>query len=112
MTCFFIYLHFCSERYSNDENICGISHGVGCGFVPQLGHTKDHHKYGTNCLSAGHAGITYKGRSLTVQPDLVKGRIVCVIVYGDKRYKDILGSMARVGYCIPVPDFYLVLRDL
>ena len=24
----------------------------------------------------------------------------------------LLGSIARVGYCIPVPDFYLMLRGL
>ena len=26
--------------------------------------------------------------------------------------KDLLGSIARVGYCIPVLDFYLVLHGL
>ena len=26
--------------------------------------------------------------------------------------QDLLGSIARVGYCILVPDFYLVLHDL
>ena len=26
--------------------------------------------------------------------------------------KDLLGSFVRVGYCIPVPDFYLVLYGL
>ena len=30
---------------------------VGCGFMPQPGHTKDHHKYGTHCLPHWHAGI-------------------------------------------------------
>ena len=30
------------------------SHTVGYGFVPWPGHTKDHHKYGTNCLPALH----------------------------------------------------------
>ena len=33
-------------------------------------------------------------------------------VYGDMHSKDILGSTARGGYCIPVPDFYLVLHGL
>ena len=28
------------------------SHMVGCGFASRPGHTKDHHKNGTNCLSA------------------------------------------------------------
>ena len=27
-------------------------HVVGCGSVPRPGHTKDHHKNGTNCLPA------------------------------------------------------------
>ena len=29
-----------------------------------------------------------------------------------RHLKDHLGSIARVGYCIPVPDFYLVLHGL
>ena len=28
------------------------SHAVGCEFVPLLGHAKDHHKNGINCLPA------------------------------------------------------------
>ena len=31
------------------------SHMVGRGFASRLGHTKDHHKIGTNCLPAIHA---------------------------------------------------------
>ena len=31
------------------------SHAIGHGFGPRLGHTKDHHKNGTNCLSAWHS---------------------------------------------------------
>ena len=27
------------------------------GFAPQMGHTKDHHKNGTNCLPVWHACI-------------------------------------------------------
>ena len=51
------------------------------------------------------------GMSLTVQPDCVEGPIVSGTVYGDMHLKD-LGSVARIGYCIPVPDFYLVLHGL
>ena len=47
------------------------------------------------------------GRSLTVQ----LGQVVCGTVYWDMHFKDLLGSIARVGYCIPVPDFYIVLHD-
>ena len=50
------------------------------------------------------------GRSLAVQPDSLKGRVVCGTVYRDMHLKDLLGSFAREGYCIPVPDFYLVLH--
>ena len=33
-------------------------------------------------------------------------------VYGDLHLKDLLGSFVRVGYCILVSDFYLVLHGL
>ena len=32
---------------------------------------------------------------------------MCGTVYGYMHYKDLLGSIARIGYCISVPDFYL-----
>ena len=38
--------------------------------------------------------------------------IVCGTVYGEMHLKDLLGSFVRVGYRIPVPDFYLVLHGL
>ena len=44
-----------------------------------------------------------------MQPDCLKVRVVCEIVYRDMHIKDLLGSIDRVGYCIPVPDFYLVI---
>ena len=47
-----------------------------------------------------------------MQHDCVKGRVECGTVYGDMHSKDLKGSMARVGYCIPVPDFYIVLHGL
>ena len=80
------------------------SHTVGSKFASQRGHTKDHHRNGTNCLPAW--------RSLAVQPDCLKGRVVCGTVYGDMHLKDLLGSFVRVGYRIPFPDFYLVLHGL
>ena len=70
---------------------------VGRGFASRPGHTKDHLK---------------KGRGLTVQPDCLKGRVVCGTFYVDLHLKDLLGSFVRIGYCIPVPDFYLVLHGL
>ena len=33
------------------------SHTVARGFAPQPGHTKDHHKNGTNCFPAWHACV-------------------------------------------------------
>ena len=50
-------------------------------FTPLSGHTKDHHKNYTNCLPAWHAYICY-GRSLTVQPDCIKSRVMCGTFYG------------------------------
>ena len=33
------------------------SHAVGHGFASRLGHIENHHKNGTNCLHASHAGV-------------------------------------------------------
>ena len=83
------------------------SHTVGREFASLSGHTKDHHKMAqTASLYCTHA------LGLTVQPDCLKGRVVCGTVYGDMHLKDLLGSIVRVEYRIPVPDFYLVLRGL
>ena len=41
-----------------------------------------------------------------------QGRVVCGTVYGDMHLKDLLRSIVRVGYRIPVPDFCLVLHGL
>ena len=62
-----------------------------------VGHIKDH-----LCVQ----GL----QSLAVQPYCVKGWVVCGTVYGDMQSKDLLRSIARVGNCIPVQDFYLVLH--
>ena len=56
------------------------SHKVSHEFASRPGHTKDHHKNGTNCLPVWHA-------SLTVQPDCLKGRVVCGTVYEDMHLK-------------------------
>ena len=65
------------------------------------GHNKDHHKNGTNCLPAWHTCV--RVGVWLVRPDCEKGRVLCGAVYGDMHYKDLLGSIARVGCCIPVP---------
>ena len=77
------------------------SHEVDHEFATRPGHTKDHHKNGTNCLPAWHA--MRLGRTLG-------GRAVCGTVFGDMHLKDLMGSIVRVGYHIPVPNFYLVLH--
>ena len=46
------------------------SNTVGRDFASRPGHTKDHHKNGTNCLPAWHA--MRKGRCLIVQPPVDK----------------------------------------
>ena len=78
------------------------AYAVGHGFASRLGHTKDHHKIGTNCLPAWHTGVWQCNRCK---------RPGSVWNYGDMHYKDTLGSIIRVGYYIPVLDFYLVLHD-
>ena len=67
-------------------------------------------KNGTNCLPAWHT--MRNGRSLAVQPNCLKGWVVCGTVYGEMHLKDLLGSFVRVGYRIQFPDFYLVLHGL
>ena len=86
------------------------SRTVGREFAPRPGHTKDHLKNGTNCLPAWHA--MRLGRSLAVQPNCLKDRVVYGTVYGEMYLKDLLGSFVRVGYRIPAPDFYLVLHGV
>ena len=68
------------------------------------------YKNGTDCLPVWPAMLW--GESLTVQHDCLKGRVVCGTVYEDMHLKDLLGSFVRVGYHIPVLDFYLVLHSL
>ena len=34
------------------------------------------------------------------------------ITHGAMHYKDLLGLITKVGYCIPSPDFYIVLHGL
>ena len=59
-----------------------------------------------------HRHACVRGWSLAVQPNCLKGQVVCGTVYGEMHLKDLLGSIVRVGYCIPVPDFYQVLHGL
>ena len=58
------YKHICIRSYKNVSTMqshrprlyglvvsVSASHVVGSGFAPRSGHTKDHHKNGTNCLT-------------------------------------------------------------
>ena len=85
------------------------AHVVCRGFASQPGHTinKDH----LNVQAASLFGTQPFGKEFD-SADCLKGLVVCGTVYGDMHLKDLCGSIARVGYCIPVPDFYLVLHDL
>ena len=72
----------------------------------RLGHTKDHYKKIPDRFSACHACIR-----VPVQPEDLKGWVVCGTFCEDMHLKD-LESIKRVGCCIPVLDFYLVLHAL
>ena len=87
--------------------LVSASHAVCRGYAHRPGHAKDSHKIGKN---ASLLGMHALGRSLTVLPDSVKGRIVCGTVYRDMHFKDLLRSIVRVEYLIQVPDFYLMLH--
>ena len=81
------------------------SHAVGRGFASQSGHTKCHHKNGTNCLPAFH--VCVRVGVLTVQSDCLKGQVVRGTIYGDMHLKDLLSPIAREWYRITVPISYL-----
>ena len=85
-------------------------HAVGRRFASRSGHTKDHHKNDANCLSAWHACV--REGVWQCSPTVLKGQVVFGTVLGDMHLKHLLGSIVRVGYCIPVLDFYLVLHGL
>ena len=48
---------------------------------------------------------------MTVQPEDLKGWVMCGTVCEDMHLKDLV-SIERVGFCIPVLGFYLVLHAL
>ena len=57
-------------------------------------------------------GVKLKVQETQFPKICLKCRVVFGTVYGDMHLKDNLGSIARVGYCILVPDFYLVLHGI
>ena len=53
-----MYVYTYTHTYIHTSHQFGLvvsvsaSHAVGCEFIPMLGHAKDHHKNGINCLPA------------------------------------------------------------
>ena len=58
------------------------SHVVGHAFVSRQGHTKYHHRKGTNCLPDWHTDV----RVGVWQPNRVKGWVLCRTVYWDMHF--------------------------
>ena len=76
-TCILTNIHACIHIYTPFwvGLVVSVSapHTVGREIASRWGHTKDHHKNGTNFLPAWH--VMRWGKSLTVQPDCLKGRV-------------------------------------
>ena len=118
----FFSFHICFYILFNSLYIClGLRHDglvisvsashmvhVGRGFASRPGDTKDHQKMVHIASLHGMHALGYEFDSAVLSKRLV----VCGTVYGDMHLKDLLGSIARVGYCILLPDFYLVLHGL
>ena len=64
------------------------------------------------CKNAVLLGTHALGKECDGVARLSKSCIVCGTVYGDMPFKDLLRSIERVKYRIPVPDFNLVLHSL
>ena len=87
------------------------SHAVGRGFTSPPGHTSDHHKK-VQTVYLLSTQVLGKEFDIAARPCKNKGRVVCGTLFGGMCFKDPLGSITREGYCIPVPDFYLVLDGI
>ena len=91
-------------------SLYGIHHKLARSRLSSIQHQRLKAVY---CTS--RTGIQMSGNTndvLAVPPDCLKGRAVFGTVYGDMHLKDLLGSIVRVGYRTPIPDFYLVLHRL
>ena len=57
------------------------------------------------CMACNTLGLDFgSAAGLSKRPGM------CGTIYGDMHLKDLLGSIIRIGYCVLVPDFYLVLH--
>ena len=81
------------------------SHAGRRGFASRPGHTKDHHKNGTNCLPAWHACMSVLGGILTKQTDCHKGCVVWRTVYEDMHFKRSPGINHKSRVLYPSPGF-------
>ena len=52
MAKFILHIHIFIQCWVGLGVSLSPTHAVGHRFVPQLDHTEDHHKNGTNCLTA------------------------------------------------------------
>ena len=79
---------------------------------------------GTCCVGIHHAicsstaastpllGTQVLGYEFCTATRLCKWPGMCGTVYGGMYYEDLLGPIAKVGNCIPIPNFYPVLHDI
>ena len=71
------------------------SHAVGHRFAPWSGHTKAHQKMVQTVSLLGAHALEWEFNNAAI------GRVVCGNVYGNMHLKDLLGSIARLGYFNP-----------
>ena len=57
MAKFILHIHIFIQCWVGLGVSLSPTHAVGHRFVPQLDHTEDHHKNGTNCLTAWQASV-------------------------------------------------------
>ena len=97
------------EKYGVQYSMSS-SHAVGHGFAAGLVIPKTiiYMVQNASLLATQALGRVYVWQC----NQIVKCRVVCGTDHVDMHYKDLLGSIARVGYCIPVLDCYLVLHGL
>ena len=106
-----------SQRCTTSEWLSGLCVCFSCGRswirAPAGSWTKDyikdHHKMVQTASLIDTQALEKKfsqATQLCIRP------LVCETVFGDMHYRYLLGSIIRVGYCIPGPDFHSVLHGL
>ena len=98
------YLSINLEDFLNnkDGSVVGVSASHAMSWVRALLGSYQRPSYkGTNTLPAWHAGVLLGFRLCSKRPGSVWN---CLWGHALKNLRE---SIARVGYCIPVPDFYI-----